>query len=248
MAIVGAPNSGKSTLLNALLKDDRAIVSDIPGTTRDTVEECCVLDGILFRFIDTAGIRAASDEIERMGIARTRRKAAEAQIILGLIDASKVLSTSDFEASVRDLAALYDSEWQKLIILVNKVDLGPVNKNVSTLNNFVLPNDIKALGADLLFISAKKGLGLDKLLEQLVSSSGVASQSGTLVTNARHAAALREVASALSKVRSGMDLGLSSDLLSEDLRSALRTLGSITGEITSDEVLGEIFGKFCIGK
>ncbi len=248
VAIVGAPNSGKSTLLNALLKDDRAIVSDIPGTTRDTVEECCVLDGILFRFIDTAGIRAASDEIERMGIARTRRKAAEAQIILGLIDASKVLSTSDFEASVRDLAALYDSEWQKLIILVNKVDLGPVNKNVSTLNNFVLPNDIKALGADLLFISAKKGLGLDKLLEQLVSSSGVASQSGTLVTNARHAAALREVASALSKVRSGMDLGLSSDLLSEDLRSALRTLGSITGEITSDEVLGEIFGKFCIGK
>ena len=128
------------------------------------------------------------------------------------------------------------------------MDLGPVNKNVSTLNNFVLPNDIKALGADLLFISAKKGLGLDKLLEQLVSSSGVASQSGTLVTNARHAAALREVASALSKVRSGMDLGLSSDLLSEDLRSALRTLGSITGEITSDEVLGEIFGKFCIGK
>ena len=248
VAIVGAPNSGKSTLLNALLKDDRAIVSDIPGTTRDTVEECCVLDGILFRFIDTAGIRAASDEIERMGIARTRRKAAEAQIILGLIDASKVLSTSDFEASVRDLAALYDSEWQKLIILVNKVDLGPVNKNVSTLNNFVLPNDIKALGADLLFISAKKGLGLDKLLKQLVSSSGIASQSGTLVTNARHAAALREVASALSKVRSGMDLGLSSDLLSEDLRSALRTLGSITGEITSDEVLGEIFGKFCIGK
>ena len=248
VAIVGAPNSGKSTLLNALLKDDRAIVSDIPGTTRDTVEECCVLDGILFRFIDTAGIRAASDEIERMGIARTRRKAAEAQIILGLIDASKVLSTSDFEASVRDLAALYDSEWQKLIILVNKVDLDPVNKNVSTLNNFVLPNDIKALGADLLFISAKKGLGLDKLLERLISSSGIASQSGTLVTNARHAAALREVASALSKVRSGMDLGLSSDLLSEDLRSALRTLGSITGEITSDEVLGEIFGKFCIGK
>ena len=248
VAIVGAPNSGKSTLLNALLKDDRAIVSDIPGTTRDTVEECCVLDGILFRFIDTAGIRAASDEIERMGIARTRRKAAEAQIILGLIDASKVLSTSDFEASVRDLAALYDSEWQKLIILVNKVDLEPLNKNVSTLNNFVLPNDIKALGADLLFISAKKGLGLDKLLKQLVSSSGIASQSGTLVTNARHAAALREVASALSKVRSGMDLGLSSDLLSEDLRSALRTLGSITGEITSDEVLGEIFGKFCIGK
>ncbi len=248
VAIVGAPNSGKSTLLNALLKDDRAIVSDIPGTTRDTVEECCVIDGILFRFIDTAGIRAASDEIERMGIARTRRKAAEAQIILGLIDASKVLSTSDFEASVRDLAALYDSEWQKLIILVNKVDLEPLNKNVSTLNNFVLPNDIKALGADLLFISAKKGLGLDKLLERLVSSSGIASQSGTLVTNARHAAALREVASALSKVRSGMDLGLSSDLLSEDLRSALRTLGSITGEITSDEVLGEIFGKFCIGK
>ncbi len=248
VAIVGAPNSGKSTLLNALLKDDRAIVSDIPGTTRDTVEECCVLDGILFRFIDTAGIRAASDEIERMGIARTRRKAAEAQIILGLIDASKVLSSSDFEVSVRDLAALYDSEWQKLIILVNKVDLDPVNKNVSTLNNFVLPNDIKALGADLLFISAKKGLGLDKLLERLVSSSGIASQSGTLVTNARHAAALREVASALSKVRSGMDLGLSSDLLSEDLRSALRTLGSITGEITSDEVLGEIFGKFCIGK
>ena len=248
VAIVGAPNSGKSTLLNALLKDDRAIVSDIPGTTRDTVEECCVLDGILFRFIDTAGIRAASDEIERMGIARTRRKASEAQIILGLIDSSKVTSPAVFEALVRDLAALYDPTWQKLVILVNKVDLRSDNKNVSTLNNFVLPNDIESLGADLMFISAKHGQGLDELLERLVSSSGIPSESGTLVTNARHALALREVSSALSRVRSGMDLGLSSDLLSEDLRSALRSLGSITGEITSDEVLGEIFGKFCIGK
>ena len=248
VAIVGAPNSGKSTLLNALLKDDRAIVSDIPGTTRDTVEECCVLDGILFRFIDTAGIRAASDEIERMGIARTRRKASEAQIILGLIDNSAVHSQTAFEDMVRDLTALYDSTWQKMIILVNKVDLEPVNKNVNILNRFVLPNDNKLLNVDLLFISAKHGIGLEKLQKMLVSSSGVASASGTLVTNIRHANALREVSTALSRVRSGMDTGLSSDLLSEDLRVALRALGSITGEITSDEVLGEIFSKFCIGK
>ncbi|MBO6169539.1 MAG: tRNA uridine-5-carboxymethylaminomethyl(34) synthesis GTPase MnmE [Bacteroidales bacterium] len=248
VAIVGAPNSGKSTLLNALLNDDRAIVSDIPGTTRDTVEETCIVGGILFRFIDTAGIRSATDEIERLGIERTMKKASEADIILGLIDASNIHDQGSFEASARSIYSLVDTGHQKLILLLNKSDIWMVNKNVKLLNNFVLPADIQSNGVTLLEISAKTGFGLEKLRESLVSASGIASEVGTLVTNARHAQALSDTAAALEKVRSGMNSGLPSDLLSEDLRTALFHLGSITGQITTDEVLGEIFSKFCIGK
>ena len=246
VAIVGAPNSGKSTLLNALLRDDRAIVSDIPGTTRDTVEETCVIDGVLFRFIDTAGIRTSSDEIEKLGIERTFRKISEAEIVLGVVDISD--ETAAVEEGIRTLIDKLDFSQQKLLILANKTDKTGVNKNVISINFFVNSLDKEANNIQLLEISAKTGFGLENLRNSLVERAGIASASGTLVTNARHAAALREAASSLSAVSDGLDRGLPSDLLAEDLRAALASLGSITGEITTDEVLGEIFSKFCIGK
>ena len=260
VAIVGAPNSGKSTLLNALLRDDRAIVSDIPGTTRDTVEETCVIDGVLFRFIDTAGIRASSDEVERLGIERTFRKISEAEIVLGVVDISS--SEEQVAKDLRTITDRIDFKQQKLLILANKTDKTDSNKKVTTLNSFVTSTDNKKgsiLGqfnshsgldpeSPILEISAKTGSGLEALRSALVSHAGIASASGTLVTNARHAAALREAAASLSAVSDGLDAGRPSDLLAEDLRAALASLGSITGEITTDEVLGEIFAKFCIGK
>ena len=246
VAIVGAPNSGKSTLLNALLRDDRAIVSDIPGTTRDTVEETCVIDGVLFRFIDTAGIRASSDEVEQLGIERTFRKISEAEIVLGVVDASD--SPADMEASLRTMLDKVDFEHQKMLILANKSEKTGVNKNVTAINTFVNSTDYKKLAIEIIEISAKAGSGLEKLRSALVERAGIASASGTLVTNARHAAALRESAASLSAVSDGLDRHIPSDLLAEDLRAALASLGSITGEITTDEVLGEIFSKFCIGK
>ncbi len=246
VAIVGAPNSGKSTLLNALLRDDRAIVSDIPGTTRDTVEETCVIDGVLFRFIDTAGIRESSDEIEKLGIERTFRKISEAEIVLGVVDVSD--HPESLETALRTMVGKIDFQQQKLLILANKMDKNGVNKNVNTINYFVKSFDYKQYPILVLEISAKTGLGLESLRSALVERAGIASASGTLVTNARHAAALRDAATSLSTVSDGLDRHIPTDLLAEDLRSALASLGSITGQITTDEVLGEIFSKFCIGK
>lgn len=246
VAIVGAPNGGKSTLLNALLRDDRAIVSDVPGTTRDTVEETCVIDGVLFRFIDTAGIRESSDEVEKLGIERTFRKISEAEIVLGVVDVSD--TPEALEASLRTMLGKVDFSQQKMLILANKSDKLAVNKNVTAVNTFVNSTDYKDFTIDIIEISAKTGSGLEMLRSTLVERAGIASTSGTLVTNARHAAALREAAASLSAVSDGLDRHISSDLLAEDLRAALASLGSITGEITTDEVLGEIFSRFCIGK
>lgn len=246
VAIVGAPNSGKSTLLNALLRDDRAIVSDFPGTTRDTVEETCTIGGVLFRFIDTAGIRDASDEVERLGIERSFRALSRAQIVIGVVDAT---APSEFmEQSLRAIMERVDWQEQQVLILLNKCDISGFNKNVNTFNSFVLSTDNKLNDENCLEISAKTGLGLENLRSALVSRSGIAAATGTLVTNARHAAALRDAARSLSVVSDGLDSGLPTDLLAEDLRAALASLGSITGEITTDEVLGEIFSRFCIGK
>ena len=246
VAIVGAPTSGKSTLLNALLRDDRAIVSDIPGTTRDTVEETCVIDGVLFRYIDTAGIRESSDEIEKLGNERTYRKISEAEIVLGVVDVSD--HPESLETALRTMVGKIDFQQQKLLILANKMDENGVNKNVNTINYFVKSFDYKQYPILVLEISAKTGLGLETLRSALVERAGIASASGTLVSNARHAAALRDAATSLSAVSDGLDRHIPTDLLAEDLRSALASLGSITGEITTDEVLGEIFSKFCIGK
>ena len=244
VAIVGAPNSGKSTLLNALLRDDRAIVSDIPGTTRDTVEETCVIDGVLFRFIDTAGIREASDEVERLGIERTFRKIGEAEIVLGVVDAS--MPQEAVSAAISAIAERVDPARQKLLILLNKADKSDASPCRSEPSSCHSERSEESYA--LLRISAKHGAGLEELRAALAARAGIASATGTLVTNARHAAALREAADALRAVSDGLDRGIPSDLLAEDLRAALASLGSITGLISTDEVLGEIFSKFCIGK
>ena len=404
VAIVGAPNSGKSTLLNALLHDERAIVSDVPGTTRDTVEETCVIGGVLFRFIDTAGIRETADKVERLGIERSFSKAAGAEVVLGVVDVwdafgcgaancvdsvdgggahaggaasgdagsavsgnaggavsgdasgdaggdpggavsgdagsavsgnaggavsgdagggtglsptesagddkvgAEGLSDSNDSApgnpdddstvfrQIRKLVGMVDLNKQKLVLLMNKSDKvlensdaagiytsteefsgatpegsskphcdgtdfyaynsvsargfsggTESNKNVTAINKFVKSLVSENDAPEVLWISAKRGFGLDKLRNLLASAVGKASADGVLVTNARHAAALRDAAASLRAVRSGLGT-LTTDLLAEDLRSALASLGSITGEITTDEVLGEIFRGFCIGK
>lgn len=249
VAIAGAPNSGKSTLLNALLHDDRAIVSPIPGTTRDTIEEGCVLGGILMRFIDTAGLRESDDCIERMGIERSRAKIREAFVVLGVLDAA--LDPDELLAQACELASCMSSEDQKLVLLLNKLDIADnphANKNVMRANIFVSLLEDKGIDANVLEISAKTGLGLEKLLDTLASCCSPDSGSDLLVTNARHAEALRASAEALDKVASGLELQLPTDLLAEDLRDAISHLGTITGEISTDEVLGEIFGRFCVGK
>lgn len=249
VAIAGAPNSGKSTLLNALLHDDRAIVSPIPGTTRDTIEEGCVLGGILMRFIDTAGLRESDDCIERMGIERSRAKIREAFVVLGVLDAA--LDPDELLAQACELASCMSSEDQKLVLLLNKLDIADnphANKNVMRANIFVSLLADKGIDANVLEISAKTGLGLEKLLDTLASSCSPDSGNDLLVTNARHVEALRASAEALDKVASGLELQLPTDLLAEDLRDAISHLGTITGEISTDEVLGEIFGRFCVGK
>ena len=427
VAIVGAPNSGKSTLLNALLRDDRALVSDIPGTTRDTIEETCVVGGVLLRFIDTAGIRETRDEVERMGIDRALSKAAQAEIVLGVVDAAASLAPEvsaltdcagdtphkpdGIAAQIEKIVSVVDLSRQKLVLLLNKCDKaesatagaagqvsprsgqapldtqhagqdsspgggafsygqtlpggeGPSslrhtepdspstgrilshgqtpssgevpsnpqyavsasgavsrsialeaflrerfpavaffdensscrisdsgvsgeaifddklsnagilssgtsedvvsagqffdhrnsndvisadNKNVSHTNINVLSADYQKNNPIVLSISAKYGIGLEDLRKVLVSLVGDVPADGVLVTNARHAAALRDAAASLRAVRSGLN-ALPGDLLAEDLRAALVSLGSITGEVCPEEVLGAIFSRFCIGK
>ena len=230
VAIVGKTNVGKSTLLNALLKDERAIVSDIHGTTRDTIEDTIDINGITFRFIDTAGIRQTSDEIEKIGINRTYAAIEKARIVLWLIDE---------EPSQEELneMRLY-SENKELIILRNKIDKAEVKP-------FTL------VKIPLIEISAKFGQGLDALESAIYQSANVPTLSSTdfIVTNARHYDALTRASEHLQRVLDGLQQQLSGDLLSEDLRLVLDTLAEITGgQITPHEVLGNIFNHFCIGK
>lgn len=239
VAIVGAPNSGKSTLLNALLGDDRAIVSDIPGTTRDTIEEVCVLDGVKFRFIDTAGLRDASDKVEKMGIDRSYAALEKAQIVLGVIDGSAPSAAAD-EACLVSLCSSRAPACQ-LIVIHNKSDL-------------CKKGCLSDSGADSgllhpVALSALKGDGMDELRALLVSAAGPLDGSETLVTNARHASALSTASASLTLVEDGLRSGLPGDLVAEDLRAAIGSLNEILGEdITANDVLGEIFGRFCIGK
>ena len=245
VAIVGAVNAGKSTLLNALVGDDRAIVSDIAGTTRDTVEETMAIDGTLFRFIDTAGLRTTQDEVEKIGISRSYKKMSEAEIVLALLDVT--VPDEENEHSISDIVNNLDVKSQKLIVLLNKVDVLGSNINVSLLNNTVSSPDEKVTK---LYISAKTGFGLDTLRTLLSDSQKTATlDSGqTIVTNLRHYQSLMSAAASLEKVISSLATSQTPDLLSEDLRQALHHLSSILGEVTPDEVLGNIFERFCIGK
>ena len=265
VAIAGATNTGKSTLLNALLGEDRAIVSDIHGTTRDTIEETLNIDGILFRFIDTAGIRETSETVEKIGIERTFKKIFEASIVLGMVDL-----TRDFESTcetIRSIVETVDFKTQKLVFLLNKTDISEVNKNVSIENYIVSLLNNKGItinsynngsersisgpeGVSILQISAKTGSGLPDLRSILAQSQHdlLADSDTTLVTNQRHAQALSDARTSLHRVREGLASGLPTDLAAQDIREAIYHLGSIVGEISTDEVLGNIFANFCIGK
>ena len=238
VAIVGETNTGKSTLLNALLGEERAIVSDIAGTTRDTIEEVMNLDGTMFRFIDTAGIRDTNETIEKIGIERTFRKINEADIVLGLIDATK--SHHAIKEAAQLILDKVDLQQQHLILLLNKTDLCHATTELG----------IDAPHVYVQTLSAKTGEGMDQLRQTLVSiQQGMnLNHEAVLVTNVRHFEALKHANDSLDAVRKGMEEGLPTDLVAQDLREALYHLGTITGEITTDEVLGSIFSRFCIGK
>ena len=245
VVIAGAANSGKSTLLNALLGEDRAIVSDIAGTTRDTVEETMTVEGVKFRFIDTAGLRPTDDAIESIGIERSYKKITQAAVVLAILD----LTAGEEEngALISDIVSRIKPSEQKLIVLLNKVDILAPNINVSILNNSVSSADEKVVK---IYISAKTGFGLDLLKNELAKTQKdkTFDSDQAVVTNLRHYQALSEAAGYLEKVSLGITSGTPTELLAEDLRQALNQLGTITGEVTSDDILGEIFSRFCIGK
>ena len=261
VAIAGATNTGKSTLLNALLGEDRAIVSDVHGTTRDTIEETLNIDGVLFRFIDTAGLRETSEVVEKIGIERTFKKISEATIVLGMIDL-----TRDFESTcetVQSIVEKVDFKTQKLVFLLNKTDISEVNNNVSIINYIVSLLDTKGIkcsmfenggtscsDVQIIPISAKTGSGIPDLRSVLAASQRdlLGDSDTTLVTNQRHVQALTDARTSLLRVREGLASGLPTDLAAQDIREAIYHLGSIVGEISTDEVLGNIFRNFCIGK
>ena len=240
VAIVGAPNAGKSTLLNALLNEERAIVSDIEGTTRDTIEETIYIDGVGFRFIDTAGIREAGDTIERIGIEKTFEKIDNASIIIHLYDAN-ITSDNQIATQLDDL----QQRGKILFNVANKIDI--------TNNQSVISDAIKNEFKDVvhLEISAKDQFNIEALKENLIYQIKLkgTNQDDTIVTNSRHLEALQNTLITIGKIKQGMDMGLPGDLLAMDIREALSHLGHITGEIDVDQdILGTIFGKFCIGK
>ena len=250
VAIVGATNVGKSTLLNALVGEDRALVSDIAGTTRDTVEEVINLEGIPFRFIDTAGIRETDETVEQMGIERTFRKISEAEIVIGMLDVTAQDST--IKSNLELMVSKVDFDTQKLVLCLNKVDLGDekdVNKNVSMINDFVT-----SIGKEIvtLKLAAKRGFGLSELRSTLSSleSHLIPNSDTTFVTNIRHYESLRQTADSLADARLALTSGTPSDLVAEDLRRAISSLNQILGQdlIDPESVLHNIFRNHCIGK
>ncbi len=242
VAIVGATNTGKSTLLNALLGEDRAIVSDIAGTTRDTVEETFNISGTVFRLIDTAGIRETEETIERIGIDRSLLKLTQADIVLGVIDATASLSEQQQRA--QEIASRIRFNEQTLLLLLNKMDLVSEPSRAETM--LVLDREIPTIP-----LSAKTGQGLETLKNSLMTvweKQLKGAEQALLVTNIRHYNALHKAADALELVKAGIASGTPTDLVSQDLRDSLYHLGSILGTITDDEILGRIFERFCIGK
>ena len=275
VAIVGDTNAGKSTILNALLGEERAIVSDIAGTTRDTIEETLNIKGKTFRFIDTAGIRDTDDTIEKIGIERAFKKIEEADIVLGILDLSK--SSSEYFNSARLIISNVNLFTQKLILVFNKVDTNQlalwtdneqilcelrhsIERNIERNGGYMLDeykysitgqdcHDIRNL-LKYTFISAKKNSDIEKLKDDIYFNGSELNvdENEVLVTNLRHYEALVNARKALLKVKEGLVSGLSTEFVAQDLKDVLYHLGSITGEITSGEILNNVFGRFCIGK
>lgn len=238
VAIIGETNAGKSTLLNILLNEEKAIVSDIHGTTRDVIEDTVNLQGILFRFIDTAGIRETHDTIESIGIERTFQKLEQANIVLWMID-TREASSQISQLSSQILPRCKDKQ---LIIVFNKADLIEETSHIIPAN---LPNDIRSI-----FISAKQKNGIEKLEQLLIEAANIPSlsQNDIIVTNVRHYEALTRALESIRRVQEGLDVDLSGDFISQDLRECIYHLSDIAGEVTTDQVLGNIFERFCIGK
>ena len=231
VAIIGKPNAGKSTLLNVLLNEERAIVSDIAGTTRDTIEELININGILFRLIDTAGIRShSSDSIENIGIEKSMEKMRSADIVLYIFDVN--IETNN---SLAEQVAVFEKEGIKYFLAGNKADIG---------------SEISFANKDIVMISAKKKTGIEELRDRLFQATVHADShaENNIVTNARHLEALQQIASSLQAIKAGLDENIPGDLLSSDIRTALYHLGEITGEVTNEDKLDFIFSKFCIGK
>ena len=261
VAIAGATNTGKSTLLNALLGEDRAIVSDVHGTTRDTIEETLNIDGILFRFIDTAGLRETSEFVEKIGIERTFKKISEATIVIGMIDLTRDLESTC--ETVREIIDKVDFKSQKLVILLNKTDISDVNKNVTITNyivsllnnegitsNIINSSNSETVQAPIIAISAKTGDGITNLRTILAESQRdlLSDSDTTLVTNQRHVQALSDARTSLLRALEGLADGTPTDLVSQDIRECIYAISSISEGISSQDVLINIFSRFCIGK
>ena len=276
VAIVGETNTGKSTLLNAILGEERAIVSDIAGTTRDTIEETFTIDGMMYRFIDTAGIRETSETIEKIGIERTFKKISEADIVIGMVDGSK--SVNEILAAAKAIVSHVNVLKQKLLVVINKKDKmdaatmftlnydykarmkSTYEKNIENSGGYMTDEySYSVTGRDLYdmrnlmvycYISAKNDEDVENLKRTIRRNTKTHQFDGstTLVSNVRHYEALVHAMESLEQVEKGLNDNLSADLLAEDLRQALYHIGSITGEVTNSEVLNSIFSRFCIGK
>jgi tRNA modification GTPase len=243
VAIVGEPNVGKSTLLNALLNEERAIVSDIAGTTRDTIEDELVIGGIGFRFIDTAGIRETKDVVESIGIQKTFEKIEQAQVVLYLFESLKFkVSGSEYVTEIEKVKNKYP--LKPVVIVINKSDL------ISSEETESLIVQLETLNLKQILISAKQKTGIDELKNTLLSfvNTGALRNNETIVTNTRHYDSLLKALDEIQKVKFGLESNLSSDLMALDIKEALYHFGLITGQVTNDELLGNIFANFCIGK
>ena len=240
VAIIGEPNVGKSTLLNSLFNEEKAIVSEIAGTTRDAIEDELIIEGVAFRFIDTAGIRQTNDIVESIGIRKTFEKAENAQLLIFLIDSNKFAdSKSFFLEEIETIKNRFPNK--RLLLIANKIDSLPEKQR----------KEITTSVKDILLLSAKEKIGITTLLEELTSlvNRGALSNNETIVTNSRHFEALNNALNAINSVQEGIDLEISTDLFSIDIRECLRHLGNITGEYDVDkDILGHIFSNFCIGK